>query len=393
MRLRRTGAARRTRRPILLHGTTIGMSANRLLRGQLSYMREQGWDVHLATTPGPDLELARDREGFTAHPLRMSRDIDPLQDLLSLARWLRLLAALRPAVTNMSTPKAALLGSIAAFVTRVPKRVYVVRGLRLEGTEGGKRKLLALLERLTILLSTDVVAVSHSLAATLREHRLVGAKREIHVLGAGSSNGVDAEAVRAAASSEDAELLRKELGVDGRVVVGYLGRISADKGLDTLADAISRPPLADAPGWVLLCVGGVEDHAVLDILRRNGDRVVHVDHTSEPWKHLAAMDVLCLPTRREGFPNVVLEAGALGIPTVSTDATGAVDAVRDGETGLTVAVDDAAGLSSALSRLVQDGELRSRMGSTASRWVREDFRPERIWAELDALYRGAPDEE
>ena len=374
----------------VLYGTTIGLSANRLLRGQLAYMQSAGWDVHVVSSPDQELSAAAEREAVKAHVLPMRRDISPFRDLLSLVRWLLLLLRLRPAITNVSTPKAALLGNIAAFATRVPRRIYVIRGLRLEGTSGALRRILTALEKLTIVLSTDLVAVSHSLSDVLREEGLVKPGRTIHVIGAGSSNGVDIEGVRSARDDAKKESLRDELGLTGRTVIGYLGRLSADKGIDTLARAISQDALSTRTDWSLLCVGGAESEGVLEPLSDIGVHVVHVDHTQEPWKYLAIMDILCLPTRREGFPNVVLEAACLGIPTVTTDATGAVDSVIDEVTGYIVPVDDFAAMSSQLNSLVGDQRLRSQMGGAARERVEREFSNGTIWQGLHALYSAGP---
>lgn len=385
-RSRRSEPRRRRAENVIVYGTTVGLSANRLLRGQLSDMQKRGWEVHVVSSPGEDLTNAIQREKVRGHALPMRRDPAPLRDLVSLVRWTLLLLRLRPAITNVSTPKAALLGSIAAFATRVPRRIYVVRGLRLEGAVGRARTILTLMERLTIALSTDVIAVSHSLAEAIREEGLVQSGTAVHVIGSGSSNGVDAVGVRTAGTPESRSALRRELGISDQVVIGYLGRISTDKGIDSLAEATGLSPLASTSNWTLLCVGGVEDAATLAKLRDRVENLVHVDHTSEPWRYLSAMDILCLPTRREGFPNVVLEAGALGIPTVTTNATGATDAVIDGITGLQVPVDDPAALSWALAELVTQPSQRSTMGASASLRVDQEFQQETIWDGLHTLY-------
>ena len=140
---KRRSASRRDR---LLYGVTVGLSANTLLRGQLSFMREKGWDVHVVCSPDPELYIASEREGFSPHSVSMSREISPVSDARSLLRWIVTLLRVRPAVTNVSTPKAALIGSIAAFATRVPRRIYVVRGLRMEGSAGMVRRILSATE-------------------------------------------------------------------------------------------------------------------------------------------------------------------------------------------------------------------------------------------------------
>lgn len=216
MRKRRSRLRAGRRGSVLLYGATAGLSVNRLLQGQLAYMQEKGWDVHVASSPGPEFTIAHTREGITAHDLGMSREIEPLRDNASLAWWMTLLIQVRAAVSNVSAPK---------------------RGLRLEGTSGRKRDLRALTEQLTAWLSTEVGAISHSLAEAFREEKLVRADRPLHVIGAGSSNGVAADAVRSASTLDETLQLRNELGLAGHVIVGSRRSVSFDKGLDTSAEA------------------------------------------------------------------------------------------------------------------------------------------------------------
>lgn len=368
----------------VLFGVTVGTTASKLLRGQLAWLTTRGWNVHLACSPGPELDAAAAREGCEAHRIPMQREISPLRDLRALASWFTLIRRVQPAVTHLSTPKAALLGTLAAWTLRVPRRVYLVRGLRLEGAHGAARPLLWLGERITIGLSTDVVVVSPSLGSQLARHRLLGRHRAV-LIGHGSSNGVDVAAVAERAESAGREHMRREMHVDETaVVVGYVGRIVADKGIDTLLAALdccrSRP--------TLLLVGSVDDPGLAGAIASSAVPIVHVDWTDDVWSHYAAMDVLCLPTRREGFPNVVLEAAAAGIPSVSTNATGAVDAVIPTVTGETVAVGDATALAAAIDRLAEDAAVRARMGAAAKARASSDFRPQDIWAGMDAILRG-----
>ena len=137
-----------TPRGTLLYVITAPMSANHLLKGQLAYMREQGWDVHLTCAPGAEASAAAAREGVTLHEVPLARDIDPRRDVVAMGALVRLILRLSPDVVNVSTPKAGLLGGLAAALCRVPRRIYVVRGLRYQGAEGRARTR-ALLRRLT----------------------------------------------------------------------------------------------------------------------------------------------------------------------------------------------------------------------------------------------------
>lgn len=369
--------------PRVLYGITAGMSADVLLRGQLSWLRKRGWDVTLVADRDERAARAAQREGVAHVPVPMSRAINLVADLKSLAGWVGVLRCVRPDVVNVSTPKAGLLGGIAAAVTRVPRRVYVMRGLRMEGARGVLRAVLWAMERLTVLVATDIVVVSASLGAQARRHRLLGT-RPVWLIGEGSSNGVDAGAVAAAAERGRQRGLRASLGfAEDDVVVGYIGRIAPDKGVATLLDALSGVEGSPVRG---LLVGSPEgmDPASL------GSRVVHVDWTDDVWQYYSAMDILCLPTRREGFPNVVLEAAAAGVPAITTRSTGAVDSVVDGKTGVLVDVDDVSELRCALVSLAHDTARLAALGAAARDWVRTEFQPERIWSGVESIMAGRP---
>lgn len=369
-----------SKRGRLLYSVTVPTSTS-LLRGQLEWMRERGWDVHLVSSDGPELAEVR-AAGVTVHVIEMEREPSPLKDLKALAQWVRLLRGLRPEVLNLGTPKASLLGGLAGWLTRVPRRVNVVWGLRFEGFQGLKRRIFWAIERLTMATATHVLPISDSMLRVLRRERLVGGRRLQPLIGSGSSNGVDAEAIAAGADGRRAPM-RAQLGIPAEAfVVGYVGRLVHDKGIHTLIDA-----LRSLSGRDIFClVLGNEEQGGLAAQLESASNVVWAGYVDQPWGHLAAMDVLVLPTRREGFPNVVLEAASAGIPTITTRATGAVDSVIDGVTGRLIDVDDARGLASAIEELMADPQRRASMGEAARARARKEFAPEIIWRGLDQLY-------
>jgi glycosyltransferase involved in cell wall biosynthesis len=235
-----------------------------------------------------------------------------------------------------------------------------------------------------------VVAVSPSLRDELVRLDLCGGKQPL-VLAGGSSNGVDARRIGAEVRAHDRAAERALLGVSGdQVLVAYIGRIRRDKGVVELSEAMRSERLAHT---VLVTQGDIEDSSRAE-LDRLGARHIHLGWRGDVTRLLAAADVLVLPTHREGFPNVVLEAAAAGVPAVTTTATGAVDSVVDGETGLAVPPRDPVALEAAVAALAHDPERRRRMGARARQRALDEFSPEVIWAELDQLYRapeaGAP---
>lgn len=370
----------------LVYGVTVGVSAFALMRGQLRWFSSNGWDVILACSPDEEARLTVEREQIAFHGISTQRDISPISDIRSLWRWISFLRKTRPHAVNVGTPKAGLLGSLAAWLTGVPKRIYVVRGLRLEGARGYLALILWIMERLTLALATDVVVVSRSLAKELLERKLVPAEKS-WIIGEGSSNGVDAPTIAARVNQVDRYELRRKHGIPPEAVsVGFIGRVTKDKGVGTLIEAFVSGHLSK--DIQLVIVGAVEDSELAEEVSALGDRVHVLPWTSDLWGTLPILDVLCLPTRREGFPNVVLEAASAGIPTVTTRATGAVDSVVDAVTGFTVDVDDSVGLTEALNQYVVDPSLLKRHGTAAKLRAQQDFAPEVIWRGLQALLRG-----
>ncbi len=338
-------------------------------------------DVRLVSSPGPDLDEAAVRSGAQGHALPMSRSLSPSADAVALVRWIALLAAFRPGLVIAGTPKCALLALVAARLTRVPRRVYMCGGLRLEGESGWRRRLLASMERLAMAAATEVVVNSRSLHDEVVAARLVTPSKLRQTL-PGSSHGVDSAHF---APAEGRVELASALGLDGTVpVLGFVGRLTRDKGVETLVDAATRLHERGIP-FRLLVVGPQDEPDSREWAHRleaSGVPLVMAGPVADPVDHYRLMSLLLLPSRREGFPNVVLEAAASGVPTVTTDATGCRDAVVDGVTGRIVAVDDAPALADAVEALLADPVLRAGMAAKARATAVEQFSPDAIAAQI-----------
>jgi glycosyltransferase involved in cell wall biosynthesis len=322
-----------------------------------------GWEVHFVSSPGPEIQVFADTK-ICHHSLEMARNPSLFRDLLAFIHWVQLIRVIRPEIIFVGTPKASFLGLVAAWFARVPNRIYGLWGLRMETTEGLGRRLLRALERLTSVAATSVLAVSKTLLDKYLELELCKPQK-IFILGLGSSHGVDVERFSPMCKkliSEQAANIGLHYGIP---VLGFVGRFSHDKGADTLL--ATRKLLVERNiDHELLIIGSVEGSAhVLEEISNCGRSVKHVGTVGDIDRYYPLMDMLLLPTRREGFPNVVLEAAASGIPAVTTNATGAADSVVNGVTGITVPVDSSKDFAEAVFELIGNIEARKLFGMAA----------------------------
>jgi glycosyltransferase involved in cell wall biosynthesis len=329
-------------------------------------------------------------EGAQFIGVPMSRSLLSARDLLAVPRCVNALRRLRPALVNYSTPKASLILALASAITRVPARVYVLRGLRLDGERHGslRYRLLLLSEQLVASLSSVVVAPSAGIRDRARDLG-IAEEPKLLLLGAGSTNGVDIDRFTPAGRPRrDSE--RDSLGIDrGEVVFGFVGRLVDDKGLAPLVAAFTEL-CREHDHLTLLIVGGADSSdplspSVSEVLADH-PKIVTVGHYEDTTRAYAAMDVFVLPSKREGLSNVLLEAGACGLPTITSDTPGCRDAVAPLQSGLLVPVDDVAALARAMSEVASDEGRRHEMGKAGRDFVSRDFSQETLWLQLMHLY-------
>jgi len=376
----------------ILHITTVPQTLF-FLAGQIAYMKDRSFDVFVASSPGELLHRFAQAEDVRSFAVEMRRRITPVRDMLTLFRLWALLREVQPQIVHGHTPKGGLLGMVAAFLAGVPVRIYHIHGLPFTTASGYKRTLLRWSERLSCLLAHHVLCVSRSNAQLAVAEGLC-AERKIKVLLEGSINGVDAvnRFNPAMWASQAAHRFRFELGIPpDALVMGFVGRVVRDKGIQELSIAwqILRREL---PELYMLIVGPEEhqDPVPREVLEqlRNDPRVHMMGWVENMVPLYVAMDVLALPSYREGFGAVLLEAAAMQVPVVATRIPGCVDAVDDGITGTLVPPRDARALSEAIRRYLMNAELRRRHGQAARERALRDFRPQAIWEALYHEYVG-----
>jgi glycosyltransferase involved in cell wall biosynthesis len=361
------------------------------LSGQLRFLAEQGFAVHAVSSPGSGWDLFIKGEPVVPHVVSMPRRITPFQDLIAVWRLYRLMRTIRPQIVHAHTPKGGLLGMLAAWLANVPVRVYTIHGLPLMTARGWRRLLLLWTERVACWCALRVLSVSPSIRSVAIQKDICPASK-VEVFHGGSSNGIDAQQ----------HFNRKHLPARTRVhiraasnipedalVLGFVGRIVRDKGIVELIEAW-QTLREQFPSLHMLLVGPFELKDPLPSeamhLLRSDPRIHLVGSVTEVPPYYAAMDLLVLPTYREGLPGVLLECAAMKLPVVATRIPGCVDAVVDGETGTLVEPRDAKSLGEAIALYLNSPELRCQHGAAGRRWVLDQFCPERIWLAIYEEY-------
>jgi glycosyltransferase involved in cell wall biosynthesis len=347
------------------------------LRSQIDATAAAGHEVMLVASPVEGADALERIAGVRFVPIDVPRRIAPLRDLAALVSMYRLFRSFRPDIAHSTTPKAGLLCAVAGFLARVPVRLHTFTGQPWLELSGPIRWFSMASDWLIAYLNTHCYADSPSQRDFLIAAGLCRADA-ISVLESGSLAGVDLARFDPESLAERARRCRETLAIPhaARVVL-FIGRVTRDKGLVELAEAFSQVKASD-PGAYLVVVGPTEPRrdplppALLQALESD-ERIRMTGYDPEPEKYLAMADLLCLPSYREGFGNVVIEAGALGVPTVGTRIDGLRDAVVDGVTGLLVPPKNAAALAGALASLLKDDAKRKQMGNAARERARNLF--------------------
>lgn len=338
------------------------------------FMHQSGHETHIVCGRDPEGSLAQGVEPHRLHIVDIQRAIAPLDDVICLHQLQRLLRALRPDVVHAHGPKAGLLGMLSASLVGVPVPIYSIHGLRHETLHGARLQLVRNMETVSCRLARRVLCVSPSVRVRALADLGV-AEHKLQVLGNGSAAGVDATSHYEPSAHRAAGLeLRQSLGIDGaEAVVGYVGRLARDKGLLDLAAAWGVIK-SRRPGARLILAGGTDatDPVTLDELLGRRDVFV-LGHVQDPAPVYAALDVLVLPTYREGLPQVLLEAAAMQVPVVTTRVTGCIDAVIHETTGLLVPARAPEQLAHAVLSLLNDPVRREHMGARARERALRDF--------------------
>ncbi|TXE11667.1 glycosyltransferase family 4 protein [Seonamhaeicola algicola] len=330
----------------LIRITTIPNSLGGLLKGQLQFMT-QHYRVLGVADPGLDNKLQQvgQQEGVATIPVPMTRKITPLKDLKAVYQLYKLFKKEQPFIVHSHTPKAGTLGMIAAKLAGVPHRLHTIAGLPLVEATGNKRRLLNLVEKITYACATKIYPNAYGLVAIILENKFTH-KGKLKVLASGSSNGIDTNHFDPALyTNATKQATRAQLNIqDDDVVYVFVGRMVADKGVNELVTAFNRLQGLHS-NTKLLLVGDYETALdpllpeTLDIINTN-PHIISTGWVNDVRPYFAIANILTFPSYREGFPNVVMQAGAMGLPAIVTNINGCNEIIIEGENGTIIPVKD-----------------------------------------------------
>ncbi|HEY0091347.1 MAG TPA: glycosyltransferase family 4 protein [Flavobacterium sp.] len=375
----------------LVRITTVAISLEKLLSGQLRFMNSYYHVIGIAAER-KNLEKLAKSEGIDVFPLEMTRKMTPLQDLKTVFQLYSYFKKTKPFIVHTHTPKAGIVGMLASRLAGVPHRLHTVAGLPLLEATGTKRRILNFVERLTYTCATKVYPNSKGLMEIIIQNRFCS-KDKLTVLANGSSNGIDTAHFSPEHFSIGQNLeLKRELSIHEKdFVFIFVGRLVKDKGMNELISAFTRLQ-AENKHLKLLLVGDYE--ADLDPLSgqtlkeiKTHPAIISTGFKYDVRPYFAISDVLVFPSYREGFPNGVLQAGAMGLPCIVSDINGCNEIISDTINGRIIPVKNEQALYSAMRSIVENVEAREDMRNNARRMIVSRYEQHVVWEAILEEYR------
>ena len=374
----------------ILHIVNISFVLPYYIGAQFRYFNSLGYEVSVACAPTEHFFKYAKEMGFEPYPINVKRSFSLVADIKAIASLVKHIRRFKPNTVVGHTPKGAFIAMIASFLARVPNRVYFRHGLLFETSKGFKRALLIAVEKFTAALATQVICVSPSVLERSK-HLQLSAPRKNKILNYGTCNGIDSRGQFNPANQNPTlvQNLKDSLGItEQQFIVGFVGRIVRDKGIVALLDAW-KTVLVRAPHSVLLLIGPYEERDAIaqeyKLYIATTPSIIHVGLVQDTAPYYALMDCFILPSYREGFPTVVLEASAMEVPVITTKNTGCIDSIIENETGIFTEITPVAIAKSILS-LQNDPLLSAKLGQSGREFVVKNFEQQAIWKELEGLY-------
>lgn len=396
--------------PKLIRITTVPISLKTLLKGQHRFMSGNGFEVIGVSSQGSELSDVQQDEGIPVVALEMTRTISPLKDLKSLWDFYRLCKKEKPTMVHSHTPKAGIVGMLGAKLAGVPIRLHTVAGLPLMEATGTKRKVLDFVEKVTYASATKVYPNSKGLYDFIVTNRLTSPEK-LKMIGVGSSNGIDTNffSLNQVPLEKQTELKKEWNITTNDFVFVFVGRLVGDKGINELVQAFqnletrnqesaslvsnlealvpSPQSLVSSKVPKLLLVGPLESD--LDPLKEEtlkeittNPNIISVGFQKDVRPFFAISDALVFPSYREGFPNVVMQAGAMGLPSIVSNINGCNEIIVEGQNGTIIPVKNVEAIQIAMQKMMEDKEYYSKLKENARPMIQSRYEQSVVWNAL-----------
>lgn len=370
--------------------STIGLSLNYLLKGQLKFL-DRYYSVIGVSSDDGNLGEVEQREGIKTINLCMQRNISPLNDLISLFKLFVLFKKEKPKIVHSITPKAGLLSMVAAKMAGVPIRIHTFTGLIFPTKTGMMQKLLILMDRILCYCATHIYPEGEGVKVDLLLYRVTS--KPLVILANGNINGIDSQYFCCNNFSfENKVALRKSIDIEEEdFVFVFVGRLVGDKGINELVSAF-REVNNHFKNIKLLFVGAFEselDPLLIDTLFEisNNKNIISVGFQKDIRPYFAISDTLIFPSYREGFPNVVLQAGAMGLPSIVSNVNGCNEIIVDGENGIIIPVKNVEAICTAMNKMLSNHHFRAHLLRNARKMIITRYEQEVVWNAILDEYR------
>lgn len=371
--------------------TTVPISLEKLLSGQLRFM-SSFYEVIAVSSEKENLEKFGKSQEIPVFHLEMTRKITPLKDIIAVVKLFFFLRKTKPLMVHSHTPKAGIVGMLAAKLAGVPHRLHTVAGLPLLEASGPKRKILDVVEKFTYACANRVYPNSFGLKDIIIENDFCKTEK-LKVLANGSSNGIDTSYFNSELFSKDENLnLKKELGIlNDDFVFIFVGRLVRDKGINEMVQAFELLQKENAKIKLLL-VGDYENDldplssATVESINSN-DSILAVGFKNDVRPYFAIANTLVFPSYREGFPNVVMQAGAMNLPCIVSNINGCNEIIIEKENGFIIPVKDELAIFEALKKILTDISLTTKMKMNARPMIVSRYEQKVVWEAILSEYR------
>lgn len=357
----------------VLHIVSVSFSLKYFIGNQFIYFSEKGYDFTVACSPSVDLFDYAENMNFKTFPVTISRSINPLQDILSIYRLYRYIKKEKFDIVISHSPKGGLIGMIASYIAKTPKRFFFRHGLVFETLQGVKRELMIMIEKITGYCSTKVINVSSSIESLAIDLKLNHPSKNI-ILGKGTCNGVN----------NSLFYPRPRIEFKNHIVAGFVGRMTKDKGIIELINSLDY--LNDYEDFLLLLIGPLDERDALDsdVITKitTHPKIKYLGEVKNTEYYYNQMDFFILPSYREGFPTVNLEAASSSLPIITTRSTGCIDSIIENETGIFTEI-SSKDIARAIMFYIDNKDKRVTHGLRGLKFVAENFSENIVYKEIE----------